>query len=30
MIDWVGLFYCVVIYAGVWVVDCKYDLRGCA
>jgi len=29
MIDWVGLFYCVVIYAGVWVVDCKYDLRRC-
>ena len=29
MIDWMGLFYCVVLYAGVWAVDCKYDLRGC-
>jgi len=23
MIDWMGLFYCVVLYAGVWVVDYK-------
>jgi hypothetical protein len=30
MIDWMGLFYCAVLYAGVWVVDYKYDLRRCA
>jgi hypothetical protein len=28
MIDWMGLFYCAVLYAGVWAVDYKYDLRG--